>query len=390
MPMTLAPYACLPQESRGRLHLEESCFMRDPLQRDRDRIIHSTAFRRLKHKAQVFIANEGEYYRTRLTHSMEVAQIARGISRKFSLNEDLAEAISLAHDFGHPPFGHAGEDALMDAMKDAGGFNHNDQTFRVLTHIEKKYPLFSGLNLSWETLEGIVKHNGPIMGGFEKNPALRAIFNVNASFDLALHTYPSAEAQVAAISDDIAYNSHDIDDGFKAGLFDLADLNQVPVIGEILADVDKTYPGLSDDNKVQELIRRLINRLVSDLTDQTQKRLHDCNPQSAQEIRELTFPVVSLSEKGLKDMASIRQFLSKNMYFHPIVLEMKAIGKSVVRDLYSTKFHQSFSPENPKPYVDIADAVAQLTDLEALHAHEKLTGKRYISPIQSLSKRSAS
>jgi dGTPase len=390
MPMTLAPYACLPQESRGRLHPEESCFMRDPLQRDRDRIIHSTAFRRLKHKAQVFIANEGEYYRTRLTHSMEVAQIARGISRKFSLNEDLSEAISLAHDFGHPPFGHAGEDALMDAMKDAGGFNHNDQTFRILTQLEKKYPLFSGLNLSWETLEGIVKHNGPILGGFENNPALRAIFDFNASFDLTLQTYPSAEAQVAAIADDIAYNSHDIDDGFKAGLFGLTDLNQVPVIAEILASIERTYPGLSDDNRVQETIRRLINHLVSDLTDETKKRLEDCNPQSAQDIRELTLPIVSLSEKGARDIASIRAFLSDHMYFHPMVLEMKAIGRAVVRDLYTTKLHQSFSPENPKPYIEIADSIAQLTDLEALHAHEKLTGRRYISPVQSLLKRSAS
>ncbi|MBN9564610.1 MAG: deoxyguanosinetriphosphate triphosphohydrolase [Alphaproteobacteria bacterium] len=390
MPMTLAPYACLPQESRGRLHPEENCFMRDPLQRDRDRIIHSTAFRRLKHKAQVFIANEGEYYRTRLTHSMEVAQIARGISRKFSLNEDLSEAISLAHDFGHPPFGHAGEDALMDAMHEVGGFNHNDQTFRVLTHLEKKYPLFPGLNLSWETLEGIVKHNGPIVGDFENNPALRTIFKFNASFDLELDTYPSAEAQIAAISDDIAYNSHDIDDGFKAGLFVLADLKQVPVIGNIMAGVDKTYPGLNDDNMVQETIRRLINHLVSDLANETKRRLEDCKPQSAQDIRKLTLPVVSLSQNGAKDMASIRSFLSDNMYFHPMVLEMKSIGRAVVRDLFTTKLHQSFSPENPKPFVEIADSIAQLTDLEALHAHEKLTGKRYTSPVQSLMKRSAS
>lgn len=381
MAFLLAPYACLPQESRGRFYAEDNCFMRDPLQRDRDRIIHATAFRRLKHKTQVFIASEGEYYRTRLTHSMEVAQIARGIARSLELNEDVAEAVSLAHDLGHPPFGHAGEDALSEAMKEAGGFNHNDQTFRILTRLEKKYPSFDGLNLSWETLEGIVKHNGPILGGLEKNKALRTLYSFCDKYDLELETFPSAEAQIAAFADDIAYNSHDIDDGFKAGLFTLTHLRTVPLLGQIMSSVEAVYANLSQDALIQETIRRLINLFVGDMYQETKRRLAEAKPQSAQDIRNLKHPIVALTDPFQKHLRDTHDFLMERMYCHPDVLEMKAESRRIVRDLFTVEKHRRFSPDAPTPVEEIADAVALLTDYEALGAHEKLTGKKHASPF---------
>ncbi len=355
--------------------------MRDPLQRDRDRIIHATAFRRLKHKAQVFIANESEYFRTRLTHSMEVAQVARGISRSLGLNEDLAEAVSLAHDLGHPPFGHAGEDALSEALRELGGFNHNDQTFRLLHILEKKYPTFDGLNLSWETLEGIVKHNGPIVGGLEKNPSLRSIYSFSAQYDLELETYASAEAQVAALSDDIAYNSHDIDDGFRAGLFGLAELRQVPLLGQIIEQVYQAYPNLSPEAVIQETIRRLLNSFVGRLYKETRKRLDDVKPGCAQDIRNLSFPIVGLDDETTKNLSDVHQFLSDHMYFHPVIVEMKNMGRAVVRDLYTTERHKRYATHGEHAAISAADAIAHLTDIEALAAHEKLTGKKYVSPF---------
>jgi dGTPase len=381
MAMNLAPYACTAQDSRGRFYTEDGCFMRDPLQRDRDRIIHATAFRRLKHKAQVFIANESEYYRTRLTHSMEVAQVARGIARSLELNEDLAEAVSLAHDLGHPPFGHAGEDALSEALKDIGGFNHNDQTFRLLHILEKKYPTFDGLNLSWETLEGIVKHNGPIRNGLPSNSALRSIHAFSARYDLELETYASAEAQVAALSDDIAYNSHDIDDGFKAGLFTLDQLRQVPILGQMMSDIDKAYPHLTPEAVIQETIRRLLNTFVGFMYTETKKRLADAKPQSAQDVRNLSFPVVALDDLAKKSLGEVHQFLMDNMYCHPAILEMKSIGRAIVRDLYTTERHKRFREQGEEGSIGTADFVANLTDVEALTLHEKLTGKKYVSPF---------
>src|SRR6202521_856541 len=239
-----APYASNPENSRGRLHPEPEHEMRSPFQRDRDRIIHSAAFRRLKHKTQVFVYHEGDHYRTRLTHSLEVAQIARTISRALDLNEDLAEALALAHDLGHTPFGHAGEDALGAAMERFGGFGHNDQTFRILTRLERRYAGFDGLNLTWETLEGTVKHNGPLTGGAGAKPLPGTIAEYVMGHDLELATWPGAEAQVAAMSDDIAYNNHDIDDGLRAGLFAVEDLAEVPLVGPVFAEVAARHPGL--------------------------------------------------------------------------------------------------------------------------------------------------
>src|SRR6266481_5194112 len=260
-----APYASNSEKSRGRLHAEPESDMRSPFQRDRDRIIHSTAFRRLKHKTQVFVYHEGDHYRTRLTHSLEVAQIARTIARALGLDEDLAEALALAHDLGHTPFGHAGEEALNAEMAPHGGFSHNDQTLRILTRLEHGYAEFDGLNLTWEALEGTVKHNGPLRGDGIERPLPPTIAEYDLCHPLALDTFPSAEAQVVALADDIAYNNHDIDDGLRAGLFPVADLADVPLVGPVFHDVASRYPGLEEPRLIHESIRRLIDRMVGDL-----------------------------------------------------------------------------------------------------------------------------
>src|SRR5690349_9196552 len=270
-----APYASLPERSRGRRWPEPESAMRSVFQRDRDRIIHSTAFRRLKHKTQVFVHHEGDHYRTRLTHSIEVAQIARSIARALALDEDLAEAMALAHDLGHPPFGHAGEEAPDEAMAPFGGFDHNEQTFRILTSLERRYAEFDGLNLTWECLEGIAKHNGPLEGpGASAKakargvPASIARYSAEAQ-DLELGGWPGIEAQVAALADDIAYDNHDIDDGLRAGLFTIAELEAVPLAGEVVAAVNARYPGLELSRLIHESVRRLIDRMVSDLIEET-------------------------------------------------------------------------------------------------------------------------
>src|SRR5579864_4780582 len=261
-PVARAPYASKPEESRGRLHPEPEHAMRSPFQRDRDRIIHSAAFRRLMHKTQVFVYHEGDHYRTRLTHSLEVAQIARTVARALGLDEDLAEAVGLAHDLGHTPFGHAGEEALNAAMKPYGGFSHNDQTLRILTRLEHGYAEFDGLNLTWETLEGTVKHNGPLKGPGIERPVPPSIAEYDRQHRLALDTFPGPEAQIAALADDIAYNNHDIDDGLRAGLFAAADLAEVPLVGPVFAEVGARYPGLDEARLIHESIRRLIDRMV--------------------------------------------------------------------------------------------------------------------------------
>src|SRR5262250_47138 len=267
----LAPYASKPEESRGRLHFEPEHAIRSPFQRDRDRIIHSTAFRRLTHKTQVFVYHEGDHYRTRLTHSLEVAQIARSIARALALDEDLAEALALAHDLGHTPFGHAGEEALNAEMAPYGGFSHNDQTLRILTSLERRYALFDGLNLTWEALEGIVKHNGPLRGAGIDRPVPPTIAEYDRCHPLALDRFASAEAQVAALADDIAYNNHDLDDGLRAGLFPVADLGELPLVGEMFSLVADKYPGIEESRLIHEAIRRLIDRMVHDLIDETQR-----------------------------------------------------------------------------------------------------------------------
>src|ERR1700761_7788346 len=276
----IAPYACDPADSRGRLHAEPESRSRSAFRRDCDRIIHSTAFRRLKHKTQVFVFDEGDHYRTRLTHTLEVAQIARALARALSLDEDLAEALALAHDLGHPPFGHAGERALDDCLSADGGFDHNAQTLRVVTALERRYPAFDGLNLTWETLEGLVKHNGPLtdrqgdpLGRYRAHGVPETILDYSRRQDLQLWSYPGLEAQVAAFADDIAYDAHDIDDGLRAGLFSLDDIASVALPGEIVAQVRAAYPSLDSARVIHEFIRRLIGLLIEDLTGETARRL---------------------------------------------------------------------------------------------------------------------
>ena len=302
-----APYASRPDESRGRLYTEEESLTRSVFQRDRDRIIHSAAFRRLEHKTQVFVHHEGDHYRSRLTHSLEVAQIARSISRELGLNEDLSETLALAHDLGHTPFGHAGGDALNEAMRAFGGFDHNAQTLRIVTFLERRYGKFDGLNLTWETLEGIVKHNGPV--STTNGPV--QLYNDN--HDLELVTFPGPEAQVAALADDIAYSNHDIDDALRAGFIGLNDLCDVPLVGSMISEVRSLYPEAPAARQGHETIRRVINRMVSDLVSETQRRVTELKPKSAQEVRDQDIPVVSFSEAMQEHNLILQKFLFFNL-----------------------------------------------------------------------------
>jgi dGTPase len=382
MPET-APYACDPANSRGRLHPEAESPTRSVFQRDRDRIIHSGAFRRLKHKTQVFVAHYGDHYRTRLTHSLEVAQIARTLARTLNLNEDLAEALALAHDLGHPPFGHAGEDALKECMESFGGFDHNAQTLYVLTELEARYAEFDGLNLTWETLEGVAKHNGPLLRA-DKAPALPEMIQAYvARHDLELDTYPSAEAQVAAISDDIAYNNHDIDDGLRARLFSLDALRSVPLVSDVVASVAARYPGLEEKRLVHESIRRLITHWVEDVTRETSLRIRRLNPGSADEIRRANAPVVEFSEGMRSHIAALRQFLFSNMYRHYEVNRSMAKARRIVQELFglfladpnslpgewSRKCRGASTPHRGRV---VCNYIAGMTDRFALQEHKRL------------------
>ncbi|MGI9509629.1 MAG: deoxyguanosinetriphosphate triphosphohydrolase, partial [Geminicoccaceae bacterium] len=307
----LQPYACRPEASRGRRFQEEESPHRTCFQRDRDRILHSTAFRRLEYKTQVFVNHEGDHFRTRLTHSLEVAQIARTAARYLGLNEDVAETVALAHDLGHSPFGHAGERALNAVLADFGGFDHNAQTLRVVTVLESRYAAFDGLNLTWETLEGVVKHNGPLM---EAIPAFVADYS--AAHDLELSTQPSAEAQIAALADDIAYTNHDLDDGFRAGLFTPADVLDLPLIGNMFGEVSARYPGIEETRLIHESVRRLISLMVSDLVAEAERRLAHAAPGSAEALRALDHPVVAFSAGVAEPLKTLREFLRGNMYNH--------------------------------------------------------------------------
>ncbi len=382
----LAPYACKPWESRGRLHPEEEAPDRSPFQRDRDRVIHSTAFRRLKHKTQVFVYHEGDHYRTRLTHSLEVSQIARTISRQLGLNEDLAEALALAHDLGHTPFGHAGEEALHGCMKDFGGFDHNAQTLRLLTKLEQRYAAFDGLNLTWETLEGVVKHNGPLLGGSKsKDISLLPIpiQEYNQEMDLQLMTYASCEAQVAALSDDIAYNNHDTDDGLRAGLFAPEDLAEVPLVGPVFAEIKARYPGLERSRLIHEAVRKLISLMVGDLLAETRRRLAEAKPNSADEVRALGRPIVAFSQEMQEHDRALKAFLFKRMYRHYKVNRMTSKAKRVVRDLFALFLQEpdglppewqarTNGPGTPRTARVVADYIAGMTDGYALREHERL------------------
>jgi dGTPase len=376
-PVARAPYASRPEESRGRLHPEPEHAMRSPFQRDRDRVIHSTAFRRLKHKTQVFVYHEGDHYRTRLTHSLEVAQIARSIGRVLGLDEDLAEALALAHDLGHTPFGHAGEEALNAEMAAFGGFSHNDQTLRILTRLEHGYAEFDGLNLTWEALEGTVKHNGPVS---EPPPT---IAEYNLRHDLRLDTYAGPEAQVASLADDIAYNNHDIDDGLRAGLFAIADLKDVPLVGPMFHEVAQKYPGLDEPRLIHESIRRMIDRMVRDLVGETRSRLSDLRVKSADDIRALGRPVAAFSEAMRDNDRALKRFLYERMYRHSRVNRMSHKARRVVRELF-----QLFAAEPeclpsewraaaacgdaPVRARIVADYLAGMTDRFALDEHRRL------------------
>lgn len=333
----LAPYACQPERTRGRLYPERMSTFRSPFQRDRDRIIHSSAFRRLKHKTQVFVEHEGDYYRTRLTHTLEVAQVARTIAGVLELNTELAEAVALAHDLGHPPFGHTGEDALAELMAPYGGFDHNAQAIRIVTCLERHYADFDGLNLTWETLEGIAKHNGPLLDhdGRPLEGALPyALAEFNARFDLELGTHASAEAQVAAVADDVAYNHHDLHDGLRSGLFTEDDLMDLPLAGPCFAEVDRLYPGLDPTRRRHEALRRVFGVMVEDVIAVAQNRLRAARPQSVEEIRAMEGPIIRFSKPLYQELKTIKQFLFRRMYRAPSVMKERARVTQVVRDLF--------------------------------------------------------
>jgi dGTPase len=380
----LAPYATLPWASRGRLHREVESPTRSPFQRDRDRIIHSTAFRRLKHKTQVFVYHEGDHYRTRLTHSLEVAQIARTICRTLRLDEDLGEAVALAHDLGHTPFGHAGEEALHAAMKPYGGFDHNAQTLRILTKLEERYAEFNGLNLTWETLEGAVKHNGPLLKDgrtLEELPA--AIVEYCQDHDLELGGHAGAEAQVAALSDDIAYNNHDIDDGLRAGLFEVADLMELPLVSDMFGVVTQKYPGIGHARLIHEAVRRVINAMVEDVLAETRRRLETAAPKSVADIRALGQPVVAFSPHMAATDRTVKAFLYKRMYEHWKLNRSHSKARRVVTDLFGLLFaepnclpppwRERAEQAGPQAHARlVADYIAGMTDRFALDEHRRL------------------
>ncbi len=325
----LSNLASNPNNSKGRLKKEEYSLTRSEFQRDRDRIIHSAAFRRLKHKTQVFVVHEGDHYRTRLTHSLEVSQIARSICRIFNLNEDLAETLALAHDIGHPPFGHAGEAALSKSMDDHGGFNHNDQAIRVVNILEKKYFEFDGLNLTWETLEGLVKHNGPV-----KENIPQTISDLNNQFNLSLDEYASLEAQIAAIADDIAYNNHDVDDGLRAGFFTYQELMDLPLIGNIIREFPKNFENRDIQRINNEITRRSTAQMVNDVLSSISTNVDNYGIENIEGVRKHDSAIASFTSKMQNDVDTIREFLSDRMYNHEKVKNMSKNAGRTISTLY--------------------------------------------------------
>ncbi|MGH6673263.1 MAG: deoxyguanosinetriphosphate triphosphohydrolase [Xanthobacteraceae bacterium] len=388
--MPRAGFACDPMLSRGRLHLEPVSRTRNAFRRDCDRIIHSTAFRRLKQKTQVFVSDEGDHFRTRLTHTLEVTQIARALARALGLDEDLAEALALAHDLGHPPFGHAGERALDECLRSFGGFDHNAQTLRVVTTLERRYPDFDGLNLTWETLEGLVKHNGPLtdrsgdpLGRYRLHGVPEEILRYSRSQDLQLWSYPGAEAQVAAVADDIAYDAHDLDDGLRAELFGLDAIAAVALPGEIVAAIRTEYPALDPARQVHEFARRLIGRLIEDVVVETGRRLFRLAPSSAEAVREASAPVAGFSPAMAEADRAIKAFLRPRMYRHARVMTVMDQAAGVVRDLFAR--YCAMPAELPAEWQEglagagkgtrarrIADFIAGMTDRYALAEHARL------------------
>lgn len=378
-----ACYASNPNSSRGRLFVEPESQTRSVYQRDRDRIVHSSAFRRLKYKTQVFVFHEGDHYRTRLTHSLEVAQIARSLARTLGINEDIAEALALAHDLGHPPFGHAGEEALQSVMEPYGGFDHNGQAIRIVTQLEARYANFDGLNLTWETLEGLAKHNGPLVRSSKDKGGLPwALAEYDKLQDLDWHTQPGVEAQISALADDIAYNTHDVDDGLRAGLFTVDDLIEQPLVGPIILDVYKKYPNLEEGRLIHETTRRMIDQMVGDLLQETQKRLTKFQPKSVESVRELGGPVVALSNDMMRNNIGLKKFLFERMYRHPRVNRMTNKAAKVIKDLF--KLFQAENELMPEEWLSkvkgmddtsrarvIADYISGMTDRFALQEHKR-------------------
>jgi dGTPase len=384
-----APYAADPAFSRGRLITEEPSPRRNDFRRDCDRVIHSAAFRRLKHKTQVFVSHEGDHYRTRLTHTLEVTQIARALARALGVDEDLAEVLALSHDLGHPPFGHAGERALDVCMTDYGGFDHNAQALRIVTELERRYAAFDGLNLTWETLEGIAKHNGPLIdrqgvpvGRYANRKIPEAFVAYGALHDLELWTHAGAEAQAAAIADDIAYDAHDLDDALRAELFPIDELAGVPVVGRIVDELKQRFPGVERSRLVNEMTRRLIATMVSDVIVETEKRMLAAQPWTAADIRSAGKPMVGFSPAMAEADKAIKAFLTPRMYRHDRVIGIMEDAKRVVRDLFEHYWQHpaDLPPEWGGDFVSLDDAartrrisdfIAGMTDRFALAEHAR-------------------
>ena len=371
----LKPYAIKSINSKGRIYQESESYIRSPYQRDRDRIIHSSSFRRLKHKTQVFVNTEGDHYRTRLTHSMEVSQIARTLARSLGLNEDLTETLSLSHDLGHTPFGHAGEEVLSKCMKKYGGFDHNIQTLRIVTLIENKYYKFYGLNLTIETLDGLIKHNGPVNNLKEFNKILQSDLFMNK---IKFNNFPSMEGQIASISDDIAYNNHDLEDGLRSNLFTIKKFSSIPQIADIIKPHIKNIKKFRREIIISQIIRELINLMVIDVINTTNENLKKINPQSINDIYIQKHKIVDFSDKMKKIDRQIKNFLKHNMYNHKKVIANTNKGKNIVNDLFI------FLLKNPKKYINndlfkkekkervIADFIAGMTDRYAINLHKKI------------------
>ena len=377
-----APYAERPSASRGRKVAEPESPTRTPFARDRDRIIHATAFRRLKEKTQVFVAHEGDHFRTRLTHSLEVAQIARSMATSLGLDPDLAETVALAHDLGHPPFGHAGEDELQLQMDAFGGFDHNVQTFRVVTKLERRYPRFDGLNLSWETLEGIIKHNGPVADRLDR-PSWSAIAEFDRDYDLGLSTWASAEAQVAALADDIAYNTHDVDDGVAAGLFSLEDLLDVPLVGPHVAGALREFPDCDRSIIRLEAVRRMIGAMIEDVLAETRRRAAAAKPKSPEDVRNLGHALAALSRDTAEGLAQLRAFLMERMYRHWRVNRTRSQARRMLAEMFllflaepdvlpEEWWRRAAERDQAGRARVVCDYIAGMTDRFAIEEHRRL------------------
>lgn len=381
--LPLAPYACFPEKTRGRVHEEPPSQHRTEFQRDRDRVIHTSAFRRLRSKTQVFVYHEGDHYRTRLTHTLEVAQIARSLARSLFVNEDLAEVVALAHDLGHTPFAHIGEDYLKKCMKDLGEFEHNDQSLRILTTLERKYPGWDGLNLTWETLEGVVKHNGPLKG-----PVPTTIKEIQSQINLMTDTHASLEAQVAALSDDIAYNSHDVEDGLRAKLFTVEDLRAVPMLRRVIDEVRKAFPDVEGERYIIfEMVRNMMGYMVNDVLETTRANVAELNPKSADDIRNAGRQMVAFSEDVREQVDELRSFLFKNMYKHYTIERIAVKVGKIVPELFNAfTGNYRLLPDAWQQRVEeaggmidnialariVADYIAGMTDRYAIREHERL------------------